>query len=121
MSAFQIPSVPSYDTRPPQHPNIPDVTLNDPANRRVKVIGVGAGVSGITDAYNIQTRCTNVDYVLYEKNPDIGGTWYDNRYPGCACDVPSHCYALHFAPNVSSQSEFPPKPQLANAQTALLA
>ncbi|KAL4966094.1 flavin-containing monooxygenase [Aspergillus stella-maris] len=35
---------------------------------------------------------------IYEKNPAIGGTWYENRYPGCACDVPSHNYVYSFEP-----------------------
>ena len=90
--------------RAPSHPNIPDVTLHDPANRRIKVICVGAGVSGILDAYNIQTKTENVELTIYEKNRDIGGTWFENRYPGCACDVPSHAYDFDFAPNVSRTS-----------------
>lgn len=37
--------------------------------------------------------------MIYEKNEDIGGTWLENRYPGCACDIPSHAYTLNFALN----------------------
>lgn len=37
---------------------------------------------------------------IYEKNPDIGGTWYENRYPGCACDIPSHNYTFSFEPKL---------------------
>ena len=39
----------------------------------------------------------SVEHVIYEKNPDIGGTWLENRYPGAACDVPSHAYTYNFA------------------------
>ncbi|KAI1975380.1 hypothetical protein LOZ55_004700 [Ophidiomyces ophidiicola] len=67
--------------------------------RRVKVITIGAGVSGILMAYKIQKLCSNVEHVIYEKNEDIGGTWLENRYPNCACDVPSHAYIYDFAPN----------------------
>ncbi|KAF4450529.1 hypothetical protein F53441_6384 [Fusarium austroafricanum] len=42
-----------------------------------------------------------VDFQVFEKSADIGGTWFENRYPGCACDVPSHCYQYSFAPNPS--------------------
>jgi hypothetical protein len=42
----------------------------------------------------------SVDFIIYEKNENIGGTWFMNRYPGCACDVPSHAYAFNFALNV---------------------
>lgn len=60
---------------------------------------VGAGLSGIQLAYQIQKQCKNVEHVIYEKNGDIGGTWLENRYPGCACDIPSHAYTLNFALN----------------------
>lgn len=39
----------------------------------------------------------SVEHVIYEKNEDIGGTWFENRYPGAACDVPSHAYTYNFA------------------------
>jgi len=50
-------------------------------------------------AYQIQKLCENVEHVIYEKNADIGGTWLENRYPGCACDIPSHAYTYNFALN----------------------
>ncbi|RDW92473.1 flavin-binding monooxygenase-like protein [Coleophoma crateriformis] len=78
---------------------IPDITFKDPANRKVKVLTIGAGVSGILMAYHIQKQCENVEHVIYEKNHEIGGTWLENRYPGCACDVPSHAYTYNFALN----------------------
>ena len=40
------------------------------------------------------------DFLILEKATDVGGTWRDNRYPGCACDVPSRLYSLSFAPKV---------------------
>ncbi|TVY80271.1 putative sterigmatocystin biosynthesis monooxygenase [Lachnellula suecica] len=78
---------------------IPDITFRDPQNRRLKVLTIGAGVSGILMAYQIQKQCQNVEHVIYEKNEDIGGTWLENRYPGAACDVPSHAYTYNFALN----------------------
>lgn len=50
-------------------------------------------------AYQIQKYCINVEHQIYEKNHDLGGTWLENRYPGAACDVPSHAYTLNFALN----------------------
>ncbi|KAF8864560.1 flavin-binding monooxygenase-like protein [Acephala macrosclerotiorum] len=78
---------------------IPDITFRDPKNRRLKVLTIGAGVSGIMMAYQIQKQCQNVEHVIYEKNENIGGTWLENRYPGAACDVPSHAYTFNFAMN----------------------
>ena len=43
---------------------------------------IGAGVTGIMNAYHIQKMLENVEHVIYEKNADIGGTWLENRYPG---------------------------------------
>jgi len=78
---------------------IPDIVYDDPSSRKLKVLTIGAGLSGIQLAYHIQKDCENVEHVIYEKNSDVGGTWYENRYPGCACDIPSHAYTLNFALN----------------------
>ncbi|KAH6692485.1 hypothetical protein F5X68DRAFT_250704 [Plectosphaerella plurivora] len=68
--------------------------------RRLRCTIIGAGVSGILMAYKLQTYLKDsVDFQVLEKSPDLGGTWYENKYPGCACDVPSHCYQYSFAPN----------------------
>ncbi|KAH7381347.1 hypothetical protein DE146DRAFT_704940 [Phaeosphaeria sp. MPI-PUGE-AT-0046c] len=79
--------------------DVPDIVYNDPASRKLKILTIGAGVSGIQMAYMIQKYCQNVEHVIYEKNAELGGTWLENRYPGCACDIPSHAYTLNFALN----------------------
>lgn len=56
--------------------------------RPIKVIVIGAGYSGIYHAIRIPERMRNVELVVYEKNAGVGGTWYENRYLGCACDIP---------------------------------
>ncbi|NLG54826.1 MAG: NAD(P)/FAD-dependent oxidoreductase [Rhodococcus sp.] len=62
-----------------------------------EVIIIGAGISGIAAA--IKLRETGIDDVLIvEKEHAFGGTWRDNTYPGCACDVPSNLYSYSFAP-----------------------
>lgn len=60
--------------------------LNFPAP--ISVVCIGAGVSGIATAIRVQETMSNYEFDIYEKNEDLGGTWYENRYPGCACDVP---------------------------------
>jgi cation diffusion facilitator CzcD-associated flavoprotein CzcO len=45
-----------------------------------------------------------VDHVIYEKNPEVGGTWYENQYPGVACDVPAHIYTFTWGPNPSQST-----------------
>jgi cation diffusion facilitator CzcD-associated flavoprotein CzcO len=57
---------------------------------------IGTGFSGLGMAIALQQK--GVDFVILEKADDIGGTWRDNTYPGCACDVPSHLYSFSFEP-----------------------
>jgi hypothetical protein len=66
-------------------------TINDtPVEnlRPLKVIVIGAGYSGIYAGIRVPEKLRNVELVIYEKNAGVGGTWYENRYLGCACDVP---------------------------------
>lgn len=51
-----------------------DSTWMDPQNRKMRVLTIGAGISGILMAYQIQKQCENVEHVIYDKNSDIGGT-----------------------------------------------
>jgi cation diffusion facilitator CzcD-associated flavoprotein CzcO len=60
--------------------------------RKVKVILMGAGASSLNFFKKAEEEMDNLDIVCYEKNNDIGGTWLENRYPGCACDIPSVNY-----------------------------
>lgn len=52
----------------PQH-----LTWMDPNNRKLRVLTIGAGISGILMAYRLQKDCENVEHVIYERNKDIGG------------------------------------------------
>ena len=67
--------------------------------RPMRVIVVGAGAAGLQIAYKAERQLENVTVHVYEKNNDIGGTWLENRYPGCTCDIPSHSYQWSFARN----------------------
>jgi cation diffusion facilitator CzcD-associated flavoprotein CzcO len=58
---------------------------------------IGAGFSGIVAALRLQ-RSNRNSFVIFERAGAIGGTWRDNTYPGCACDVPSNLYSISFAP-----------------------
>jgi cation diffusion facilitator CzcD-associated flavoprotein CzcO len=72
---------------------------------------VGTGFSGIGMAIRL-LREGETDFVLLERAADIGGTWRDNTYPGCRCDVPSHLYSFSFAPNPNWSSTFSPQPEI---------
>ncbi|KAF4335970.1 sterigmatocystin biosynthesis monooxygenase stcW [Fusarium beomiforme] len=86
-----------YHNDPKTGYHIPFVPIGDPGNRRLKIITIGAGFGGVMLAYNIEKHCENVDLVMYEKNPTVGGTWYQNKYPNAACDAPTCTYQFNFA------------------------
>lgn len=50
--------------------------------RHLRIICVGAGASGLLFAYKLQRNFSNFDLVIYEKNEEVGGTWWENKYPG---------------------------------------
>ena len=76
-----------------------------------RVAIVGTGFSGIGMAIRLKQEGEH-DFVLLERAADIGGTWRDNTYPGCRCDVPSHLYSFSFAPNPNWSSTFSPQPEI---------
>ncbi|KAI9657321.1 MAG: hypothetical protein M1821_003001 [Bathelium mastoideum] len=60
--------------------------------RKVRVVLMGAGASALNFFKKAEEQMENMEMCCYEKNADIGGTWLENRYPGCACDIPSVNY-----------------------------
>ncbi|CAG9945695.1 unnamed protein product [Clonostachys rosea f. rosea IK726] len=68
---------------------------------RLRVVVVGAGISGITAGVLLPPKVPALDLVIYERNSDIGGVWHTNVYPGVRCDVPAHAYQATFAPSTS--------------------
>jgi 4-hydroxyacetophenone monooxygenase len=70
-----------------------------------KVLVIGAGLSGL--AAGIKLGEAGYDYVIIEKNPDVGGTWYENTYPGVGVDTPSHFYSFSFAINPDWSHYYP--------------
>ncbi len=66
--------------------------------KKLRIAVIGAGASGIMAVIKLR-EIGQTDVQVFERAPDMGGTWRDNRYPGIACDVPSHLYRYSFAPN----------------------
>ena len=83
--------------------HLPDAMATDakvrpetvPAGFRAVIIG--AGISGLCAA--VEFRKAGIAYTILERNVRPGGVWLENRYPGAACDVPSHLYSFSFAPH----------------------
>ncbi|KAI1423213.1 hypothetical protein F5Y12DRAFT_786187 [Xylaria sp. FL1777] len=82
------------------------------AERYLRIVVIGAGASGLLVAYKLQKDFKNVSLTIYEKNQGISGTWYENRYPGCACDVPAHNYTWSFEPKLDWSSVYAPAQEI---------
>ncbi|MFF3410862.1 flavin-containing monooxygenase [Streptomyces sp. NPDC002742] len=67
-------------------------------HEHVRVAVIGSGFGGLGAAVRLR-REGITDFAVLERAGGVGGTWRDNSYPGCACDVPSHLYSFSFAPN----------------------
>ena len=65
---------------------------------------IGAGVAGICQAIKLQEA--GIAFTIFEKADDIGGTWRDNTYPGCSCDVPLHLYQYSFEMSPEWRNKF---------------
>ena len=78
------------------------------AQKHAIIIGVGLG--GLTAAIKLQEAGHSFD--LLDRNPKVGGTWYENTYPGCACDVPVALYQLSFAQSINWSRAYPQGPEI---------
>ncbi|QUQ72138.1 flavin-containing monooxygenase [Kutzneria sp. CA-103260] len=76
-----------------------------------EVVVIGAGASGIGAAVRLLDQGVR-DFVVLEKGNAVGGTWRDNTYPGCGCDVPSRLYSYTFAPNPEWSRVFAKQPEI---------
>jgi cation diffusion facilitator CzcD-associated flavoprotein CzcO/acetyl esterase/lipase len=77
----------------------------------VEVCIVGSGFSGLGMAIQLE-RSGIGSFRVLEQAGEIGGTWRDNTYPGCACDIPSHLYSLSFAPKTDWSRMYPTQPEI---------
>ncbi|KAJ5650185.1 uncharacterized protein N7484_003908 [Penicillium longicatenatum] len=71
------------------------------------VVVIGAGPSGIAAGCRLKQKGGCDQFRIFDRQSGIGGTWWSNRYPGVACDVPTLFYSFSFAPNVTSKTIFP--------------
>lgn len=76
----------------------------------IDVAIVGSGFAGL--ATGVRLKQAHREFVILERASDLGGTWRDNSYPGCACDVPSHLYSFSFALNPDWTRAFSPQEEI---------
>jgi cation diffusion facilitator CzcD-associated flavoprotein CzcO len=79
--------------------------------QEVAFLIIGAGFSGLGAAIKL-TQAGYTDLVVLERAEDVGGTWRDNVYPGCRCDVPSNLYSYSFHPKPDWRETYPSQPEL---------
>jgi cation diffusion facilitator CzcD-associated flavoprotein CzcO len=77
----------------------------------VRIAIIGAGFGGLGTAIRLSQQGEQ-DFLVFERESDVGGTWWANTYPGCQCDVPSHLYSFSFAPNPDWTRTYPKQPEL---------
>lgn len=87
------------------------MTVNSEAAKPIPVVIVGAGFAGLGAAIQLRSRGVT-DLLILERNHDVGGTWHDNTYPGCQCDVQSNLYSFSFALNPEWSRTYSPQPEI---------
>ncbi|MDQ4071602.1 MAG: NAD(P)/FAD-dependent oxidoreductase, partial [Actinomycetota bacterium] len=95
MLADPPPSTDTPESAPPHH----------------RIVIVGAGFSGLALGIRLLEKGID-DFAILERRDEVGGTWRDNSYPGCACDVPSHLYSFSFAPNPDWSHTYSRQPEI---------
>ncbi|ROT37421.1 phenylacetone monooxygenase [Sodiomyces alkalinus F11] len=92
--------------------SIQEVPFGTP--RYLRIITIGAGASGLNMIRTLRNTLptSSFEHVVYEKNAEVGGTWFENRYPGCKCDVPSHNYQFSWRKNPEWSSFFAPAAEI---------
>ena len=83
---------------------------DDETLRHFKVAIIGAGESGL--CAGIKLLELGIPFVILEKNRSVGGTWFENDYPGCGVDTPNHFYCYSFEPNHDWSRHFSPRKEL---------
>ncbi len=76
-----------------------------------QVLIIGSGFAGLCMAIKLREQGIE-DFQILERGTDVGGTWRDNHYPGCACDVQSHLYSFSFEPNPDWTRMFARQPEI---------
>ncbi|KAK1815078.1 hypothetical protein LTR12_010502 [Friedmanniomyces endolithicus] len=85
----------------------PEVPIGNKNHANAAVVIIGAGIAGMCTAIDLIKRNNCRNFIVLEKSAGLGGTWHDNKYPGCCCDVLSTLYSYSFAQNSDWTREYP--------------
>ncbi|KAI0882449.1 FAD/NAD(P)-binding domain-containing protein [Annulohypoxylon maeteangense] len=103
-AAKELLKEPKFSSYPVPTLKLEDRYIDEPRQLRVAVIG--AGLSGVLAGILLPAKVPNIKLTIFEKNADVGGTWFENIYPGVRCDVPAHVYQTSFSPNTQWSEQF---------------
>ncbi|MGY4816431.1 flavin-containing monooxygenase [Pseudomonas chlororaphis subsp. piscium] len=90
---------------------MPQLEPDLPSTSPLTALIIGSGFAGIGMAIALR-KAGVTDFIILEKQQDVGGVWRDNSYPGAACDVPSHLYSFSFEPNPDWTRMFAPQAEI---------
>lgn len=91
---------------------IPDTYLGSSRPVKVLIIGFGAAAINLVHILGQNRIENNIVLQCYEKNPEVGGTWFENRYPGCACDIPAVNYQFSWHSKPDWKSYYASSPEI---------
>lgn len=84
-----------------------------------RVMVIGAGFTGLCAAYRLKQM--GFAFEVVEKNPELGGTWFENHYPEAGVDTPNHFYSYSFAPNTGWSSNYSKRDEMLDYQRKVAA
>lgn len=85
----------------------PEVPVGNHQHDSAAVVIIGAGIAGMNMAIDLLTNRKVKSFIIIEKGGGFGGTWRDNKFPGCCCDVWSHLYCYSFEQNPDWSRAYP--------------
>ncbi|KAF4553234.1 Flavin-binding monooxygenase-like protein 7 [Elsinoe fawcettii] len=97
----------------------PEAPVGNKDHTQAAVVIVGAGISGMCTAIDLIKRNNCRNFVIVEKSSGVGGTWYDNKYPGCCCDVFSMLYSFSFEQKPDWTREYPGQEEILEYLTGI--
>jgi cation diffusion facilitator CzcD-associated flavoprotein CzcO len=102
------------DSAHPSEAATRDAAATDGGTRAVRSVSTvaiaGSGFAGLGAAMRLRNQ--GIDFVVLERAGEVGGTWRDNTYPGCACDVESYLYSFSFMPSAQWTQWYSPQPEI---------
>ncbi|MEU7631831.1 NAD(P)/FAD-dependent oxidoreductase [Nocardia sp. NPDC049220] len=103
----------STDLASAAHKPTPHSSETFTETRALRVVVVGAGFGGLGVGRELKQAGID-EFLIFDENPEVGGVWWDNTYPGANCDIPSHLYSFGFDPYEDPTTRYPDQQAILN-------